>query len=106
MFIPRPYTIRSATPADGEALRRLAVLDSRSPIQGPALVAEMDGAIVAAIAMDSGRTIADPFVYTAGLSVALRGTRTNYLRRGAMPSLRERIVASLRPVTAAAAARN
>src|SRR4051812_49310095 len=106
MNTPRSFTIRPATAADEDPLRRLAALDSRPAIKGPALVAEMYGAVVAAISVDSGRTIADPFIYTSELSAALRETRTRSLQRGSMPSPTERIVASMRRVTPAAARSN
>jgi hypothetical protein len=102
MFItPRQYTIRPATPADDGELRRLAILDSQPSLAGESLVAEFDGRIAAAVAMDGGRAIADPFLPTAALVVALRTTRANHLRRGAMPSLRDRVVATLRPAVTA-----
>ena len=104
MFIsPRQYTIRPAAPGDTAELRRLAVLDSQPSLSGDVLLAEIDGRIAAAIAMDGGRSVADPFLPTAGLVLALRTTRANHLRRGAMPGLRDRIVATLRPVSAASA---
>jgi hypothetical protein len=57
--------IRPAIGSDGAALHRLAALDSaRVPI-GDLLVAESDGALVAAHAPGSGSTIADPFRRTA-----------------------------------------
>jgi hypothetical protein len=98
MFTPRQHTIRLATAADDAALRRLAALDSQSPLSGRMLVAEVDDAVVAAIALTGGRTIADPFVLTSGMAVGLRTTRANHLRNGRMPSLRERILAGVRPV--------
>jgi hypothetical protein len=98
---PRQYTIRSATAADADDLRRLAILDSQPSLAGEILLAEMDGRLVAAVAMDGGRAIADPFVLTAAIVNALRVTRANHLRRGEMPSLRDRIVATLRPVVLA-----
>jgi hypothetical protein len=103
---PSAFTIRPATAADADPLRRLAALDSRPPIRGPVLIAEMHGVVVAAISVDSGRTIADPFVYTDELAGALRATRARHLRRGSMPSLAERIVASLQRVAPSVAAHN
>jgi 6-phosphofructokinase len=100
---PRQYTIRPATALDDAELRRLAILDSQPSLAGEVLLAEMDGRIVAAVAMDGGRSVADPFVPTAALVAALRTTRFNHMRRGAMPSLRDRIVATLRPASLAGA---
>lgn len=57
--------IRSAIGSDGAALHRLAALDSARVPVGRLLVAESDGALVAAHAPLSGATIADPFRHTA-----------------------------------------
>jgi hypothetical protein len=57
--------IRAARGSDGETLERLAALDSASVPAGELLVAESDGAIVAAHAPAVGATIADPFRRTA-----------------------------------------
>ena len=54
-------TIRSATTADQFAIRRLAVLDSASPPPGEVLLAEMDGELWAALSVENGAAIADPF---------------------------------------------
>ena len=57
--------IRVALGSDGAAIRRLAELDSAPVPAGDLLVAESDGALVAAHAPGSGATIADPFRHTA-----------------------------------------
>jgi len=57
--------IRAALGSDGAALRRLAELDSARVPAGELLVAESDGALVAAHSPGSGVTIADPFRSTA-----------------------------------------
>jgi hypothetical protein len=57
--------IRAANGSDGAALHRLAALDSARVPAGELLVAETDGAVVAAHAPRSGATIADPFRHTA-----------------------------------------
>ena len=57
--------IRPADGSDGAALVRLAALDSAPVPSGDLLVAETDGALVAAHAPGSGATIADPFRHTA-----------------------------------------
>src|SRR5580765_7930384 len=54
-------TIRPATPADARALTRLAILDAARPLDGDALVAEVEGALWAACSLTDGRTIGDPF---------------------------------------------
>jgi hypothetical protein len=64
--------IRSSTPHDSAALASLAALDSAQPVHGRALVAEVDGTMRAALPLDGGRAIADPFAETAHLVELLR----------------------------------
>jgi hypothetical protein len=68
--------IRPAIGSDGAAISRLAALDSARVPSGELLVAESDGALVAAHAPGSGATIADPFRHTAEVVdlLHLRGT--------------------------------
>jgi hypothetical protein len=70
--------IRAARGSDGEALEGLARLDSQRPLAGDVLVAEQDGALVAALAGD--RVIADPFRPTDDV-VALLHLRAGRSRR-------------------------
>jgi hypothetical protein len=65
-------TVRQSRPADESNLARLAALDSATPLHGPALVAEADSRLVAALPLGSGRPIADPFEPTAELVELLR----------------------------------
>ena len=58
-------TVRRSTSADRAGLARLAALDSASPPRGPALLAEADSRMLAALPLGSGRAIADPFEPTA-----------------------------------------
>jgi hypothetical protein len=60
-------TVRRSASGDASALARLAALDSASPPRGPALIAEADSRILAALPLGSGRPIADPFHPTAEL---------------------------------------
>jgi len=71
--------IRSSSDADSNRLQRIAILDSAPAPQGPMLVAERDGVLVAAVPMDGGRAIADPFEPTLGL-VGLLELRRAQLR--------------------------
>ena len=64
-------TVRRSTSGDESALARLAALDSASPPRGPALVAEADSRLLAALPLGSGRPIADPFEPTAELVALL-----------------------------------
>jgi hypothetical protein len=60
-------TVRHSRPSDEQSLTRLAALDSARPLHGPALVAEADSRLLAALPLGSGRAIADPFEPTAEL---------------------------------------
>lgn len=64
--------IRAARQHDEPALLRLAALDSAAHLHGEILVADVDGEILAALAVAGGRTIADPFRRTADLVELLR----------------------------------
>jgi hypothetical protein len=59
-------------PSDRRELERLAALDSRPPITGPVLGAEVDGELLAAISVDGAELIANPFRRTSELSALLR----------------------------------
>jgi hypothetical protein len=72
--------IRAARGSDGPALRRLADLDSRDHVPaGDLLVAEADHEVVAALSVDTGERIADPFRRTADV-VDLLAYRARRLR--------------------------
>jgi hypothetical protein len=65
-------TIRMAGYADAAALSRLAQLDSAPPPESvPMLVAAVGGELRAALPLDGGPAIADPFRRTAELVVML-----------------------------------
>jgi hypothetical protein len=65
-------TLRFAAAADAERLRRLAELDCAVAPSGPALVAEIDGRLRAALPLDGGAPISDPFHRGAELVELLR----------------------------------
>jgi hypothetical protein len=67
----RNITVRLSRPADESGLARLAALDSARPLRGPALVAEADSRLLAALPLGSGRPIADPFEPTAEIVTLL-----------------------------------
>lgn len=78
---PRAITVRMANAADLLAIERLAQLDSAVAPRGAVLVAELGrSGIVAALSIEDGAVIADPFVPTAEL-VALLRLRARQLRR-------------------------
>ena len=67
---PADVVIRAATPADAAALVRLGALDGNrsagelladAAADHAVLVAEVDGSIEAALALDGGLAVADPF---------------------------------------------
>ena len=68
----KTLTIRRAGPADAGALVRLAALDSASPPTGDALLAEVGDELWAAIELDTGTAIADPFRPSRDLVELLR----------------------------------
>jgi hypothetical protein len=85
-------TIRRATAADAFALRRLAAIDSAAPPTGDVLIAEMDNELWAALAVETGAAIADPFRPSADLVELLRfraeGMRGDqHAHRGALARL-------------------
>ena len=89
--------IRRATDADICALADLAILDSREPLTGPALIAEVDGVVRAALDTADGSVAADPFAPTAELVELLRvHARASRATHG---SLRGRIASFMRPVS-------
>lgn len=65
-------TIRPATRDDTVALHHLAVLDSSSPPTGTVLIGEVGSEIWAALDIDSGAAIADPFRPSAEVVDLLR----------------------------------
>src|SRR5215212_3019178 len=65
-------TVRRSHPGDESALARLAALDSATPPRGPALIAEADSRVLAALPLGSGRPIADPFEPTAEIVALLQ----------------------------------
>ena len=64
-------TVRRSISTDRADLVRLAALDSGSPPRGPALIAEADSRMLAALPLGSGRAIADPFEPTAEITALL-----------------------------------
>jgi hypothetical protein len=71
--------IRAARGSDGPALRRLAELDSRPLPEGALLVAESGDEVVAALSLDTGDRVADPFRRTADV-IDLLAFRARRLR--------------------------
>ena len=95
MFAANTYVIRQATAQDAGALRRLAELDSAPQLTGRALIGEIDGAPAAALSLDDGAVVADPFHHTAQLVATMRVRAGAFHAYEATPSLRERLRAAL-----------
>jgi hypothetical protein len=98
--LPRDIVIRAAADGDARALRRLAQLEGRwLTSSSRVLVAEVEGEVQAALPLDGGEPIADPFRSTASLVEMLR-LRAAELRVGACPQPRRglrALLAQLRP---------
>jgi hypothetical protein len=84
----RLLTIRPARTDDAHALVRLAALDCAPRPPEPLLIAEIDGAVRAALSLRTGAVIADPFHPTAAVvellalrAVQLRGPELSRARR-------------------------
>ena len=72
MFALTAHSIRTATERDADALRRLAALDSRRVPEGRVLIGEIGGVPAAALSVDTGEVVADPFRGTARLVTSMR----------------------------------
>jgi hypothetical protein len=90
-------TIRGATPNDARGLRRLAELDSSTPLTGRVLLAELDGAPVAAVSLATGSATADPFQHSADAVRMLRARRYRIMRQGGDLSAARSLLLRLAP---------
>jgi hypothetical protein len=91
-----PVLVRPARSVDADDLVALAALDSAAPLTGDVLLAVSGGEVAAAMSLDTGAVVADPFVPTAHL--------VELLRTAARPAPRRRARLSalpLRPLRAA-----
>ena len=111
-FVPE-LTIRLASAADEGRLRTLAQLDSAPVPSGPVLIVVVDGRLRAALPLDGGAPIADPFRRSAGMIALLRMRAAQLSERPRRPrgplatslSALERGAAHLRPPKPLAAIR-
>ena len=69
---PQPLTLRLADHTDAPVVRRLAQLDSSRPPSGRVLLAVVGSEPVAALAVETGAVVADPFRPTADVVDLLR----------------------------------
>jgi hypothetical protein len=86
----RRLTIRPATWTDLAEIREIAALDSQRPPSAPVLLAEIDDQIVAAMALETGAVVANPFRHTERAVELLR------VRAEQLTSARRRVRGSLR----------
>ncbi len=68
----KSVTLRLGSPADEGRLARLAALDSSTPPAHPVLLAEVNGQLVAALAVSDGTVVADPFHPTVDVIELMR----------------------------------
>jgi hypothetical protein len=91
-------TVRLAAQDDEPALRRLADVDSAARLTGRVLVAELEDELRAAISLDTGTVIANPFKPSADIVHVLRLRRYQLMRQGSdmapVRSLLRRLVAT------------
>jgi len=93
-------TIRHATAADEADLIRLATLDSSRVPSGELLVAQVDGNLVAALSIDTGAAIADPFEHTAAIVELLHVQARAARPAAALPAAVDQRVEELLPEAA------
>ena len=78
---PGRIEIRLAAERDEAALRRLAALDGSELRQGGWLLALADGALTAALRLDDGTVLADPFARTTAVRHLLQTWATQLTGR-------------------------
>ncbi len=96
-----PLTIRRAHAGDALALGRLAQLDSTLYSGVPALVAEVEGRMLAALPLEGSRAFADPFERTTEALALLELRRDQLARAQRSPRRAGRLRRRLRAPTSA-----
>ena len=76
---PETITIRPLQERDVTAVEQLAELEERRVPPGPLLIAEVDGAVAAAVALEGGETIANPFTRSSE-AISLLHLRAEQIR--------------------------
>jgi hypothetical protein len=84
-----PVTVRRFAERDIDAIQRLAALDEKPIPSGGVLVAEQDGELVAALPLNGGQALADPFKPTADV-VELLKVSARQLREASGAAAHER----------------
>jgi hypothetical protein len=82
-IVIRPFVER-----DIDAIRRLAALDSKPVPIGGVLVAERAGELVAALPLDGGEALADPFKPTADVVALLQRRASKFRHDGGVRTVR------------------
>jgi hypothetical protein len=90
-------TVRRSVSGDRSELERLAALDSARPPTAPALVAEVDSRMIAALPLGSGRPIADPFELTAAVVALLELRAAQMAATSEARGWAERVRSLIRP---------
>ena len=85
-----PVLVRPAREADTSDLAVLAALDSAAPLTGDVVLAVSEGEVAAAMSLDTGAVVANPFVPTTHL--------VELLRTAARPAPRRRARLSALPL--------
>ena len=96
MFSSTTYVIRGARISDARDLERIAALDSQRPLRGHILIGEIDGRPQAAMSLDDGRLIANPFAHTESLAAHLRIRARGIHAAEEFPAVRDRIRRAVR----------
>jgi hypothetical protein len=90
---PERVTIRRAVDADRPALVRLAALDEHPILDGPVLVAEVEGELWAAAQIDGAWVLADPFRPSGELALLVAQRAGDLRLAAARAARRERRLA-------------
>jgi hypothetical protein len=96
--------IRPATDEDRDVIERIASLDSSRPIEGAALIGEIDGVPAAVLSLATGRVVANPFRRTADLVADMRTRASSLTVAEQQSSLARRLRVALRRPSSAHAA--
>jgi hypothetical protein len=86
-FADGSVTLRPCRAEDRVPLARLAALDSSEPPAGPVLLVEVGGELRAALSLNDGAVVADPFHPTAALAALLRAYSRQPLLRAAASTI-------------------
>ena len=78
---PETITIRPSREEDAPAVEQLAELEERGVPRGPLLLADVEGTVEAAVAIETGEALANPFVPSEEV-VSLLEHRADQLRAG------------------------